>query len=149
MAREPRGHTLQATALVHEAWLRLGQAEDGEHDSFVQLAATTMRHVLVDHARKNRSLKRGAAYERVPLELLEGLQAEAQPDLLLLDSALEELRRLDPRAFKIVELRFFGGLEVAQVAQLLDIGERTVKREWATARLWLLDWIRREERRDG
>ena len=144
MRREPRGHTLQATALVHEAWLRLGEGEPNERGQFLARAATTMRHVLVDHARRTRSLKRGGDNVRVPLEAVEAIGGDDAPDLLALDDALRDLERLDPRAHRIVELRFFGGFEVATIAELLDVGERTVKREWSTARLWLLDRLQRE-----
>lgn len=149
MAREPRAHTLQATALVHEAWLRLGKSREREHESFLALAAGVMRRVLVDHARKSRSLKRGAAYSRVPMELAESMACATPVDLLEIDRALQELEALDERAFRIVELRFFGGMEMAQIATLLGMGERSVKREWATARLWLLDRMQRPEEQDG
>lgn len=144
MEREPAAHTLQATALVHEAWMRLGEHAPLDHDAFLRLAAHTMRHVLVDHARRRQSLKRGGGQELLPIEALSELEQERAPDLIALDAALEELERLDQRAFQVVELRFFGGLEVKQIARLLDVGERTVKREWATARLWLHDRLRRE-----
>ncbi len=139
MVQESSGHTLQATALVHEAWLRLGQVRETQRDKFLRIAATTMRRVLVDHARKRLSRKRGGGAARLPLEKIELATGEPPVDLLELDVALGELEQLDPRAFRIVELRFFGGLESREVAEMLALSERTIKREWASARLWLFD----------
>jgi len=150
MAREPSSHTLQATALVHEAWIRLrarAQRPAGlqERGAFLRQAGATMRRILVDYARKRRSQKRGGAHERLSLEVIDALEGERPLDLLELDVALEELAILDPRAFQIVELRFFGGLELREIAELLDLSERTIKREWATARLWLYDRVQRRD----
>ena len=137
---EPAGHTLQPTALVNEAYMRLVkqdrvQWQDRAH--FFGIAAQTMRRVLVDHARKRHAVKHGGEAERVTLnEEIDGVP-EKQIDLLALDAALDKLTKLDPRQGKIVELRYFGGLSVKEAAGLMQIGTATVKREWASAKAWL------------
>lgn len=149
MAREPSSHTLQATALVHEAWLRLRKSEGAERGTFLRQAAATMRRILVDHARKRRSVKRGGDAKRLSLEFVDVGGDDAPLDLLELDVALEELAALDARAHQIVELRFFAGLELREIADLLELSERTIKREWQTARLWLFDRVRKGEGKHG
>ena len=136
MRRERRNHTLQPSGLVHEAYLRLAAAPDLDcHDRahFFAIAARVMRQVLVDHARRRRAAKREGC--RVSFD--EADAPVAPPDLLDLESALEELTRLDPRQARVVELRFFGGLDVQEAADVLGVSARTVKREWQTARAWL------------
>lgn len=141
MRRERQDHTLQATALVHEAFLRLtgGSApawEDRTH--FFKAAARIMRHVLVDHARSRGYAKRGGGGRRISLE--EGaavLVEERAPDLVALDEALTRLAHLDSRQHQVVELRFFGGLSVEETAEVLGISAITVKRDWRSARAWL------------
>jgi RNA polymerase sigma factor (TIGR02999 family) len=135
---ERSGHTLQPTALVHEAYLRLvGQREldwrDRSH--FFGLAAVTMRRILVDHARRRRAKKRGAGDEPLPLTLA-GPAGETV-DLLDLDRALVRFAERFPRPAKVVEMRYFTGLEFAEVARALEISEITAKRDWAFARAWL------------
>jgi RNA polymerase sigma factor (TIGR02999 family) len=140
LRRERRGHTLQTTALVHEAYLRLVDQRrvdwrDREH--FFAVAATVMRRLLVDHARARLRDKR--AHEPVTLAAAGEMGAEDPAfELLGLDRALEKLTAAFPRAARVVELRFFGGLEVPEIARVLEVGDRTVKRDWAFARAWLL-----------
>jgi RNA polymerase sigma factor (TIGR02999 family) len=140
LRREAEGHTLSTTALVHEAYLRLvDQSRARWHDRghFLALAATAMRRVLVDHARRHRSGKRGGGLRRVPVDILE-LAADERAELLVaLDEALSRLAVLDARQARVVEYRFFGGLTEQETAELLGVGVRTVKRDWAKARSWL------------
>jgi RNA polymerase sigma-70 factor (ECF subfamily) len=135
-----RGHTLQPTALVHEAYLRLARKDSVDwHDRvhFFALAAQMMRQILVDHARKQAAAKRGG--NALTLVIDEALVAskESNLDVLALDAAMTKLASLDPRQCQIVELRFFGGLSIEETAQVVNISPATTKREWATARLWL------------
>lgn len=140
LRRERPGHTLQATALAHEAYLRLVGLDaidwrDRAH--FFGVAAGVMRRILIDHARRRRAARRGGGAPPVPLEDVDAAAPERPEELIALDEALERLRALDPRQERIVELRFFGGLEVAETAAVLGVSERTVKRDWAVARAWL------------
>jgi RNA polymerase sigma factor (TIGR02999 family) len=143
MAREPVGHTLQPTALVHEAYLRLvDQTRAGftGRTHFLAVGAQVMRRLLIDHARKRRAAKRGLGWRRVTLgpgsdaPLAETLSAE---DLLSLDAALNKLADLDERQAQIVTLRFFGGLNVEEVAEAVGVSTRTVESDWRHARAWL------------
>ena len=138
MARENPNQTLQATALVNEAYLRLVDArhvhwQDRSH--FFALCARAMRRILVDHARSRASLKRGA--RQVCLELDEGKAAGKSANLMELDDALTRLAALDPRKSQVVELRFFGGLSEVETAAALGVSEETVQRDWRMARTWL------------
>jgi len=148
MRGERRDHTLQPTALVHEAYVRLtgpgGVFENRSH--FLAVAATAMRRVLVDHARARHTQKRGGASTRLEVEDLDSLPREdTEPviDLLALDDALSRLDALDPRQGRIVELRFFGGLTVEETAAVVGVSERTVKREWQISRAWLSRELKR------
>ena len=140
MRRERRCHTLQPSGLVHEAYLRLANAPDLDwHDRahFFAIAAKVMRQVLVDHARRRRAAQREGC-----LVTFDDADAPVDapldpPELLDLENALRELAALDPRQARVVELRFFGGLDVQETADVLGLSERTVKREWQTARAWL------------
>jgi RNA polymerase sigma factor (TIGR02999 family) len=141
MGRERRGHTLQTTALVNEAFLKLTDArrvrwQDRAH--FLGISARLMRRVLVDHARRRGYLKRGGDVQRVTLH--EGLVTSAEPalDVVALDGALEALAKVDVRKSRIIELRFFGGLSVEETAEVLHVSADTVKRDWRLAKLWLL-----------
>jgi RNA polymerase sigma-70 factor, ECF subfamily len=141
MLRERRGHTLQTTALVNEAFVRLADArrvswQDRAH--FLGISARLMRRVLIDHARARGYRKRGGGAQRVTLD--EGLVASPDPglDVLALDRALEALAKVDARKSKVVELRFFGGLSVEETAEVLHLSSDTVKRDWRLAKLWLL-----------
>lgn len=139
-ARERHDHTLQPTALVHETYLHLRSRRHVQWDDagqFFGYVAQVMRRLLVDHARRHATDKRGGGAERVPIDGLELGTPQRPADLVALDQALEELARLDERQSRIVELRFFAGLQEAEIAQVLGVSERTVRREWATARLWL------------
>ncbi|HMN95004.1 MAG TPA: ECF-type sigma factor [Phycisphaerales bacterium] len=143
LRRERRDHTLQPTALVHEAWMRLGldRAAPSDRSHFMALASIAMRRVLVGHARSRHRLKRSGG--RLRLEL--GDPSVALPtaatfdsaDLLSLEEALSRLAALDPRLVRLVELRWFGGLSVEQCAAVLRAGTATIKRDWALARAWL------------
>jgi RNA polymerase sigma factor (TIGR02999 family) len=139
LAEERRGHTLQPTAVVHEAYLRLvGQqgvpVQDRAH--FLRIAARLMRQILVDHARSRGAAKRGGGAPKLALED-SVLSSERGPELIALDDALTSLAALDLRQSQIVELRFFGGLSIAETADAVGISPATVKREWASARAWL------------
>ena len=139
-----RDHTLQPTALVHEAYLRLARRDAANYRDrvhFFALAAQMMRQILIDHARKAASAKRGA--NAVTLSLDEALDSPPETptrsnlDLIALDTAMNQLAKLDARQCKIVELRFFGGLSIEEAAEIVQISPATAKREWATARVWL------------
>ena len=137
--REAPGHTLQPTALVHEAYLRLlGQhSVDWRNRAyFFSLAASMMRRVLVNHARDRQAQKRGDGALRITLSALDDVAADTI-DLLGLDDALSALAQLDERQANVVELKFFGGLEAVEIASLLNVSEGTVRRDWALARMWL------------
>lgn len=141
LRREPAGHTLQSTAVVHEAYLRLvGQDEAQWRDRahFLAVAAGMMRRILVDHARIKKAEKRGGGVPTLSLDEALGMPEQPKWDLEALDDALDRLAKLDERQSRIVELRFFAGLSVEETAEALDISPATVKREWATAKLWLL-----------
>lgn len=140
LQRERSDHTLQATALVHEAYLRLvdqTQLTWKNRAHFFGVAAQVMRRILVDHARRHRAEKRGGDWAKVELdEAL--LSASSRPvDLIALDEALLGLAKLDPRQSQIVELRFFGGLTIEDAAEVLDVSARTVRRDWRIAKAWL------------
>jgi len=145
MARESAGQTLQATALVHEAWLRL--VKEGERSwenraVFFAAAAEAMRRILIENARRKSRLKRGGGgLERV--SLADADSAESTPDdrILMIDDALERLRAEDPGAAKLVVMKFFGGLTNLEAAANLGVTERTVERQWAYAKAWLLSTI--------
>ena len=146
MADERAGHTLQATALVHEAYLRLvgpsapaAQPWSGR-GHFYKAAAEAMRRILVEHARARGRDKRGGGRGRVPLDALASVEAAAQcdaEDVLALDAAFQELERQNPDAAAVVRLRFYAGLSVAEAAEALGVSDRTVNREWNYARAWL------------
>jgi RNA polymerase sigma factor (TIGR02999 family) len=142
-ARERMDHTLQPTALVHEAFLRLVNEPDSRWESrahFYRVAAQAMRRVLVNHARDRKRLKRlgGVAGGHIlPLEEFEAV-AEEEPDYVALDAALEKLGRVDPRKEQIVQLRYFGGFTIEDTARILEISPAQVKRDWTTARAFLL-----------
>jgi len=140
MGGERRGHTLQPTALVHEAWMRI-QAGDGtpaaERAQFLGLAARAMRRVLIDHARRRKAQKRGEGGEHLPLDHALDALAQSGPEPLELDEALERLEQLDPQLVRIVEQRFFAGASNADIAAALGVSTRTVERGWKTAQTWL------------
>ena len=140
MRRERPDHTLQPSALVNEAYLHLaGAAETGweSRGHFYAAAAKTMRRILIDHARKNLTGKRGGGWQRIDLEQAPVFSQDEPEMWITLDTALQQLETLDPRQGKVVELRFFGGLTVEETASALGISEKTVKRDWAISRAWL------------
>ena len=141
MKRERPGHTLQATALVNEAYLRLVEVKRVQWQSrahFFAMAARMMRRILVDHARARNNSKRGGDAPRVSLDEALVVSSEPEQDLLGLDDALRRLEAVHPRKGQVVELRFFGGLSVEETAEALQISTDTVKRDWRFAKLWLL-----------
>lgn len=139
--RQPSDHTLQPTAVVHEAYMRLVGQEEGawvDKAHFLAVAATAMRQVLIDHARRRRAAKRGGGErERVTLDEALDVASAAGVDVLALDDALRELAQLSERQAKVVELRVFGGLTIEECAEALHVGPTTVKSEWTIARIWL------------
>ena len=153
MRAERANHTLQPTALVHEAFLKLagneGRFESRAH--FLGVAAAAMRRVLVDHARGRNAQKRGSGATLVTVNDLDDLprQAPDDIDLVVLDDALSRLTALDSRQGQIVELRFFGGLSVEETAAVVGVSERTIKREWQTSRAWLRREIARIDSASG
>ena len=150
MVQEPPGQTLQPTALVHEAWLRLAGAPHQHwngRNHFFMAAAEAMRRILVERARQKARLKRGGRQERVPLDKLDLAVNSDSEALLLVEDALERLAAHDPLKARLVALRFFGGLSLAEAAPVLGVSEPTAKRHWAYARAWLFQEI--ERLRDG
>jgi RNA polymerase sigma factor (TIGR02999 family) len=144
MAKEAAGHTLQPTALVHEAWLQLVGAGDRNWKNrahFFGAAADAMRRILIDNARRKSALKHGGGQERVTLEDLEITSATPDEHVLLVDEALLWLEREDPEKARIVSLKFFGGLTNEEVAENLNLSLRTVKRHWDIAKIKLFRWI--------
>lgn len=140
LQREAPGHTLQPTALVHEAYLKMvdqTRASFADHAHFLAIAAGVMRRLLVDHARGKRALKRGGGAERQRVDEWTIATPSDPIDLLALDDALAALETARPRAAQIVEMRYFGGLSIEQVAAVLGIGTATVEREWRLARAML------------
>lgn len=138
LASERADHTLQPTALVHEAWLRLedgGRFNDANH--FFATAARAMRRVLVDHARGKGRAKRGGGWQRVELEPASDEGESEEVDLVALDAALQQLEAASPRQARVVELRFFAGLEMDAIATVLDVSPATVARDWRFARAWM------------
>jgi RNA polymerase sigma factor (TIGR02999 family) len=145
MAREAPGNTLQPTALVHEAWLRLVGHEDQKWDCrahFMAAAAEAMRRILIDNARRKSAQKRGARSERVDLDSVELATDADDTQLLRINDALEVLDQDDPPCAQLVKLRFFVGLTNEQAAQAMGVSERTAKRYWTFARAWLYDHLR-------
>ena len=140
LRRERPGHTLQTTALIHEAYLRLINQQNIEWQNrahFYAIAARLMREILVDHARKRQASKRGGSDIKVPLEEAMVVSPGRGVDLVALDEALTRLAAIDPQQSRIVELRYFSGLSVEETAEVLAVSSRTVKRDWNVAKAWL------------
>ncbi len=148
MARESAGHTLQPTALVHEAWMRLVQ--DGSRTwenraHFFGAAAEAMRRILIEKARRRARLKHGGGQERIELGNLDVAAAMPDEKILLMDEALEKLKVEDPEAAKVVVLKFFGGLTNDEIVPILGSSDRTVRRQWNFAKAWLYDCITKQQ----
>ena len=146
MANEAPGQTLQPTALVHEAWLRLGEktgAKFANHAHFFAAAAEAMRRILVENARRKRRLKHGGGQRRVDLDILDVAITSDDDHLLAVDEALDKLAAQDAPAADLIKLRFFAGLPNSEAARLLGVPERSAKRTWAYARAWLYEELKR------
>ena len=147
MAQEAAGQTLQATALVHEAWMQLVSAGDRTWENrahFFAAAADAMRRILIDSARRKAALKRGSNRERLNIEDVDLAAPGLDENVLLIEEALEHLEREDPEQARVVVLKFFGGLTNQEAAETLGISERSVDRQWACAKTRLYQWIRAE-----
>jgi RNA polymerase sigma factor (TIGR02999 family) len=145
LARERAGHTLQTTALVNEAYLRVAKGEDAQWKDrvhFFALAARVMRQLLVDHARRRGRRKRGGSLELISLNQGDIATPGDPVDVLALHEALDKLAALDPRKSQLVELRYFGGLSAEETAEILGVSAITVKREWLKAKAWLYRELR-------
>jgi RNA polymerase sigma-70 factor (ECF subfamily) len=150
--REREGHTLQTTALINEAYLRLVGSENIDWQNrahFFAVTAQVMRHILIDHARRRRYVKHGGEAQHVPFDLAmsEAVQM-SQPraaELVALDEALDELAKIDPRKSRVVELRYFGGLSLEETADVLDVSVMTVRRDWRAAKAWLYKQVMSDE----
>jgi RNA polymerase sigma factor (TIGR02999 family) len=140
MRRESAGHTLQPTALVHEVYLRLVDSKTVSWQNrahFFGVAATLIRRILVEHARRRDAVKRGSGQTKISLDEAISFAEESDVNLIALDDALTDLAAVDLRQSRIVELRFFGGLNIEETAAVIDVSPRTVKREWSMAKAWL------------
>ena len=148
LSGERAGHTLQPTALVHEAYVRLTKNDNPQQwnsdGHFFRAAAEAMRRILVENARRKLTAKRGGGYKRVDLAMDEIKGARTDDDLLALDEALDRLAERDERAAQLVKMRFFAGLTMEQAAKALEIGVRTAERDWSFARAWLYQQVREE-----
>jgi RNA polymerase sigma factor (TIGR02999 family) len=152
MVRERPGHTLQTSALVNEAYIRLIDWKNVRWQNrahFFGVSAQLMRRILVDFARERHYLKRGGGALQVSMSEAAAFAMDKEADLVALDEALVELSEMDRRKAQVVELRFFGGLSVKEVAEVLKISEETVMRDWRLAKVWLLRQLGREENREG
>jgi RNA polymerase sigma factor (TIGR02999 family) len=142
--RERSSHTLQTTALVHEAYLKMidqNSVDWKNRSHFFAIASQAMRRILLDYARKRISEKRGGDGEKISLDEIDVASVSPNQNLLALDEALKELEKIDSQQSRIIELRYFGGLTVEETAEVLQISPRTVAREWAMARAWLLKYL--------
>jgi RNA polymerase sigma-70 factor, ECF subfamily len=149
LATERRGHILQTTALVNEAYLRLIDWKNVQWQNrtqFFAMASQMMRHILVDYARAQHREKRGGSAVHVSLSQAAGVQLETSGDLVALDEALRTLESFAPRQGRVVELRFFGGLSLEETAEVLEVSVGTVRRDWSLARAWLFRELSRDKR---
>ncbi len=142
MAREQPGHTLQATALVHEAWMRLGEQRFENRAHFFGAAAEAMRRILVESARRKHAARRGSGQARLDVDEIEIAAPLPDDELLAVHEALDRLDAHDAQKAELVKLRYFAGLSIEETAAALGISERTAKRHWTYARAWLLDAMR-------
>jgi RNA polymerase sigma factor (TIGR02999 family) len=152
--REREGHTLQTTALINEAYVRLAGSKNVSWQNrahFFAVTAQVMRHILIDHARRRRYVKHGGEVQRVPLDAAMGeavlMSTPRAAELMALDEALDELAQLDPRKGRVVELRYFGGLSLEETAAVLEVSTVTVRRDWRAAKAWL--FRRMKDEREG
>ena len=146
MRRERPGHTLQTSALINEAYMRLVDQQNiswKNRAHFFGISARLMRQILVDHARAHNNAKRGGDQQKVPLDDIASLSKNRAYEIVALDDALQSLSTIDPQQTKIVELRFFGGLTIEETAEVLGISHATVEREWSMARAWLRKEMKR------
>ena len=146
MRRQPSGHTLQTTDLIHETYLKIAGGEDRNWKSrnhFFGVAAKAMRHILVDYARSKHNQKRGGWQERVTLQENMRVTNQSSEEIVALDDALNRLATLDDRKVRVVEMKFFAGLKVAEIADVLKVSPETVKRDWSFAQTWLLRELER------
>jgi RNA polymerase sigma factor (TIGR02999 family) len=145
--REREGHTLQTTALVNEAFVRLAGADKiawQNRTHFFAVTAQVMRHILIDHARRRHYTKHGGQVRQVALEDAAAMSRQRAAELVMLDEALAELAKLDPRKSRVVELRYFGGLSLEETAEVLEVSPMTVRRDWRAAKAWLYRRMRDE-----
>ncbi len=152
MRGQPDNHTLQTTALIHEAYLKLAAQPDKQWQNrthFFAVAAQAMRHVLVDYARSKGAIKHGGQVQKVELEEAAFVSAGQASEVLALDEALTALAAFDPRKSQVVELRYFGGLSIEATAEVLQVSPETVKRDWRLAKLWLARELKQEAADDG
>ena len=148
LQRERPDHTLQPTALVHEAYLRLidqSRVDWKNRAHFCAVASDMMRRILVDHARKHQAVKRGGGQTRISLDEAVSFPQDVEIDVLAVDEALLDLARLDPQQGRLVELRFFGGLTLDETAEVMGISRSTVQREWNMAKAWLYNQLSKSE----
>jgi RNA polymerase sigma factor (TIGR02999 family) len=151
LGREDAGHTLQTTALVHEAYLRLVGQKAGHWQNrahFFAIAAQMMRRILVDYARSRRQAKRGGGAQKVSFDEMMVVSGGKAADVIALDEALTTLAELDERKGKLVELRFFAGLSIEDTAEILGVSPGTIKRDWTLAKAWLQRELKKNETRD-
>lgn len=147
MSQQPPGQTLQATALVHEAWLKLvgsGREQWEGRKHFFSAAAEAMRHILIDRARRRLALRHGGGQQRLDIDEVEVAAPVEQETILALNEALAELQKTDPAKAEVVKLRFFVGLSERETAEILGLSERTIERYWAYAQAWLFDRLERK-----
>lgn len=151
MRRENARHTLQPTALVHEAFLRLVEGAEVDWQNrthFFAVAASLMRRILVDHAKAKKAAKRGGGGVHIAFDEKIHWRADDEPDVLVLDRALKRLSKVDPRQGQVVEMRYFGGLSIEETAEALDASPATIKRDWAAAKLWLYRELNKENQKE-
>jgi len=152
LRRERSDHTLQTTALVHEAYLRLADQRDfhwKNREQFLGVAAQLMRRILVDYSRGHGAQKRGKGFEKVFLEEAEVVSKDKAADVIALDEALTRLAGFDPQQARLVELRFFGGLSIEESAAVLGVSRTTLKRDWNLAKAWLARELRKGDQKDA